>query len=68
MEKIEVAYARTFGCASGRLVLEHLRQMTILRFLGPNASESELRSIEAQRALVHKIEQLILRGRENAKT
>ena len=66
MERIEVAYARTFGTASGQIVLEHLRKITIERALGPN--ESELRSIEAQRAMVHKIEQLVLRGRENAKT
>lgn len=68
MERIEIAYARAFGNASGQIVLEHLRKITIERALGPNASESELRSIEAQRALVHKIEQLVLRGRENAKT
>ena len=68
MERIEIAYARTFGGESGCAVLEHLRKTTIERVLGPNASESELRSIEAQRALVHKIEQMILRGRENAKT
>ena len=68
MERIEIAYARTFGTASGAVVLEHLRKITIERSLGPNASESELRSVEAQRALVHKIEQLVLRGRENAKT
>lgn len=68
MERTEIAYARTFGCASGAIVLEHLRKITIERVLGPNASEPELRSIEAQRALVHQIEQLVLRGRENAKT
>ncbi|MBO4700260.1 MAG: hypothetical protein J5620_00740 [Alphaproteobacteria bacterium] len=68
MERIEIAYARTFGNASGQIVLEHLRKITIERSLGPNASESELRSVEAQRALVHNIEQLVLRGRENAKT
>ena len=68
MERTEIAYARTFGTATGQVVLEHLRKITIERVLGPNASESELRSIEAQRALVHQIEQLVLRGRENAKT
>lgn len=68
MERTEIAYARTFGCESGRVVLEHLRKITIERVLGANASEPELRSIEAQRALVHQIENLILRGQKNAET
>lgn len=68
MERIEIAYARTFGCASGAVVLEHLRKMTIERAMGANATDNELRWLESQRALVHKIEQLVLRGRENAKT
>lgn len=68
MEKLEHIYAKTFSCATGAAVLEHLRKITIERIMGPNATESELRTVEGQRALVHQIEQLVLRGRENAKT
>ena len=63
MTDIEKAYAQTFSGRSGELVLQHLRKITIERVLGPNASDSELRSIEAQRALVHQISQMISRGR-----
>lgn len=68
MEKIEHEYAKTFSGASGAAVLAHLRKITIERYLGPNATESELRTLEGARALVHQIEQLVLRGRSNAKT
>jgi hypothetical protein len=68
MERTEHAFARAFSGDAGRVVLGHLRKMTIERTLGPNASDSELRWAEAQRALVHQIETLVLRGRENAKT
>ena len=67
MERTEHAFARALSGDAGRVVLGHLRQMTIERTLGPNASDSELRWAEAQRALVHQIETLVLRGRENAK-
>lgn len=63
MTDIEKAYAQTFSSRSGEMVLEHLRKITLERVLGPNATDSELRSIEAQRALVHQISQMISRGR-----
>lgn len=68
MERIEHAFARAFSGDAGRVVLGHLRKITIERTLGPNASDSELRWVAAQSALVHQIETLVLRGRENAKT
>ena len=68
MTDIEKACAKIFsGCAS-ELVIRHLRKITIERVVGPNASESELRTIEGQRALVHQLEQMIQRGKSNAKT
>ena len=67
MEKIEHADARTFSSSSGAIVIEHLRRITIERTLGPNASEAELRTLEGMRSLVHQIEQLTSRGRDNAK-
>ena len=62
MTDIEIAYAKTFSGVSGQRVLEHLRKMTIERVLGPNATDSELRSLESQRFLVHQIETLVSRG------
>jgi len=67
MEKIEHEFAKTFSCASGEFVLKHLRKITIERFLGPNATDGELRTLEGARALVHQIEQLVRRGRGDAK-
>ena len=43
--------------------MRHLRQITIERVLGANATDAELRGLEAQRALVHQIENLIERGK-----
>ncbi len=67
MEKLEHEYARTFSGASGRAVIAHLRKITIERVLGPHATDGELRTIEGARALVHQIENMIERGRGNAK-
>lgn len=63
MREIEQNYARTFSTTSGSAVLAHLRKITIERVLGPNASDSELRGLEAQRSLVHQIENMIQRGK-----
>ena len=63
MTDIELAYAKTFSGVSGQRVLAHLRQITIERALGPNATDSELRSLESQRMLVHQIETFVSRGR-----
>ena len=63
LSKIEHDYARTFCSPSGARVLAHLRKITIERVLGPNATDAELRGLEAQRSLVHQIENLIERGK-----
>ncbi|MBQ8473810.1 MAG: hypothetical protein IJ500_03035 [Alphaproteobacteria bacterium] len=63
MNDIEQHYIRTFSTPSGRAVLAHLRKMTIERYLGPNASDDELRALESQRALVHHIEKLSNQGK-----
>jgi hypothetical protein len=68
MRDIELAYAKTFSSDSGAIVISHLRRITIERTLGANATDAELRTLEGARALVHQIESLILRGRQNAKT
>ncbi|MBP3340551.1 MAG: hypothetical protein IJD69_04320 [Alphaproteobacteria bacterium] len=63
MTDMAVNYARCFGTPAGRAVLAHLRKMTIERTLGPNTSDSELRWIESQRALVRTIESQVAQGR-----
>jgi len=63
MREIEKNFARVFSSNDGRAVLAHLRRITIERVLGPNATDAELRGLEAQRALVHQIEQLSERGK-----
>lgn len=63
MKEIEQNFARAFSTSAGAAVLAHLRKITIERVLGPNASDSELRGLEAQRALVHLIENMIERGK-----
>ncbi len=56
-------YTRCFETPAGRAVLKHLRSITIERFLGVEATDAQLRSMEANRALVHKIENNIEKGR-----
>ena len=62
MNDIEKHYARIFNTLSGKQVLNHLRDMTIERIIGPNVSNEDLRWWAAQNALVHQIESLIKRG------
>lgn len=64
MDKIYHDYARAFSGAAGAAVLAHLRSMTIERWLGVDATDGQLRGLEAQRALVHQIEQNIKRGQQ----
>lgn len=64
MEKIDHAYARAFAGADGRAVMAHLRAITIERYLGADATDAQLRTLEAQRALVHQMEQHIKRGQQ----
>jgi hypothetical protein len=60
MREIEKNYVRCFNTPAGEFVLRHLRSVTIERYLGANATESELRGLEAQRALVHMIIKLVI--------
>jgi hypothetical protein len=56
------AFARCFAGADGARVLDHLRAATLLRSLGPEASDGALRHLEGQRALVGRILGLVARG------
>ncbi|MDR0449163.1 MAG: hypothetical protein LBG89_01730 [Rickettsiales bacterium] len=62
---MEKNYTQCFNTHPGAQVLKHLRSITIERYLGANATEAELRTLEAQRALVHQIETQIERGKNN---
>ncbi len=62
-ENISHDYARTFCTPSGARVMTHLRKITIERVLGANATDAELRGLEAQRSLIHQIENMIERGK-----
>lgn len=63
MKELEQNFAHAFSTTAGAMVLKHLRKITIERVLGPNATDAELRGLEAQRALVHQIENMIQRGK-----
>ena len=62
MKETEQNYARAFSTSAGRAVLTHLRRITIERVLSPDATDAQLRGLEAQRQLVHQIENMISRG------
>ena len=62
MNEIEKYYARIFNTPSGKIVLKHLRNITIERVLGQKISNEDLRWVAAQNALVHQIENFIKRG------
>ena len=60
------AFVRAFSGADGQLALAHLRALTLERCLGPDASDSALRSLEGQRLLVAHILSLVERGRDGS--
>lgn len=63
INETEKNFTRCFSTTAGAAVLAHLRKITIERYLGSNATDAELRTIEGQRSLVHHIETLIERGK-----
>jgi hypothetical protein len=56
--------ARVLGGGEGDKFLQWLRTQTKEMALGPEASDSALRHLEGQRALVSRIEALVARGRK----
>ncbi|MFZ1413936.1 MAG: hypothetical protein WAS73_05070 [Defluviicoccus sp.] len=60
--ELATVFARCFLSADGRQVLNHLRQLTVERALGPQASEALLRYVEGQRQLVLYVEALVAKG------
>ena len=64
-DDMALCYAKCFGSAEGKRVLQHLRTITINRTLGPSVPDSHLRHIEGQRQLVSYVAALVQRGRQN---
>jgi uncharacterized protein YnzC (UPF0291/DUF896 family) len=56
---ISAAYRKLGLTPEGQLVLAHLRQITIEYELGPDATDSALRELEAQRRFVREIERKV---------
>ena len=61
---VAISFARVFARAEGKDVLGHLKHLTQERVLPADASDSELRFLEGQRALVALIEALIKQGQQ----
>lgn len=57
------AAARCFRDGDGDLLLAHLKSLTLDRAVGPGVSDTALRHLEGQRALVSYLDNLITRGR-----
>ena len=58
------AFARLFGRPEAPFVLDYLKRITQERTLPPTASDTELRFLEGQRALVACMLSLIKQGQE----
>lgn len=63
MATVERASARLFSTDDGRIVLDHLKQIVLLRPLSAEASEACLRHAEGQRALCLHLLRLVQAGR-----
>lgn len=58
--------ARLFATPDGEAVLQHLKDMTLDRCLGPESGDAVLRHLEGQRHLVLQLLALAARGRAGA--
>lgn len=57
--EIKIAFMKCFNTREGEIVLSFLRRLTIERYLGPEATNEELRHLEGQRHLVGYIHSLM---------
>ncbi len=62
-QEVAALAARCFRGRDGDAFLGHLRNLTMNRSLGPEASEALLRHLEGQRQLVVYLTALVMRGR-----
>lgn len=63
-ERLNDAFAHTFATPAGKIVLQHLKEITLARVCGPDASEGQLRYLEGQRFLAQVIINRIERGKK----
>lgn len=63
-KRITALFARVFGAPDGLEVLALLRQSTVEKSLGPDASHSALAHLDGQRQIVRAIETRVAHGRE----
>lgn len=61
-ERLTKAYTRCFSTDEGRVVLSHLKELTLERALGPESEGQALRQLEGQRQLVLRIAALVKQG------
>lgn len=66
-DAVEKAFARVFSTDDGQVILSHLQSMTFQRALGPDATDTQLRYLEGQRAMIATIMRLIRSGRDGGK-
>lgn len=59
-----IAFARLFARPEAETVLRYLKQLTLERALGPDATDSELRFLEGQRALFKQMLSLMKQGQK----
>ncbi len=60
--EIDRLFARVFQTIEGKQVMNYLRQITVERVLGADASDAAVRFLEGQRFLVRQMENLSQRG------
>lgn len=63
-EALNNAFAHCFATPPGRIVLQHLKEITLARVCGPDATDAQLRYLEGQRFLASVILNRIERGRK----
>ena len=64
-QDIDRLFARCFSSDDGKKVLAHLQVMTFARAHGPDISDTHLRYVEGQRALVASVMRMVDRGRSS---
>lgn len=62
--RLTKAYTRCFSTVEGRVVLSHLKELTLERALGPESEGEALRQLEGQRQLVLRIAALVKQGQK----
>lgn len=65
---VAIAFARLFARPEAETVLQYLKQLTLERALGPDATDNELRFLEGQRALFKQMLSLMKQGQQKGES